>query len=164
MAGMAHVQPEPHPDPGWERDCGVSTPLGGVVNTFWNTPPTGFDTTTNAGELLILPVAQVGRQLFTYRLPLPDPSLLPQDDQVMSVMETPPLAQPRYRIVGRTCGFDPALHDRTVGTGSAPAVVGTPAGTTTGPGVGVGDPCVVAAAVTTALARGGRELMASPMT
>ncbi len=86
-------QPEPHPDPGWSLDCGVKPPLG-VISTFWYTPPTGFDTTTKAGELLTAPAAQLGWQLFTFKVPLPDPVALPHDDHVMVVIDISPLVHP----------------------------------------------------------------------
>jgi hypothetical protein len=58
--GSNYPEPDPQPEPGWELDCGVMTSLGGVISTSWNTPPTGFETTTKAGELVTLPVAQLG--------------------------------------------------------------------------------------------------------
>jgi hypothetical protein len=54
------LHPEPHPEPGRELDCGERAPVGGVMRTSWKTPPTGSETTTNAGELLTVPVAQLG--------------------------------------------------------------------------------------------------------
>ncbi len=60
MSNPAQVHPDPQPEPGRELDCGVTVPPGGVITTSRNIPPTGFDTTTNAGVLLIAPVAQLG--------------------------------------------------------------------------------------------------------
>jgi hypothetical protein len=54
------VYPEPQPDPGWELDCAEMAPVGGVIATSWKTSPTGSERTTNAGELLTVPVAQLG--------------------------------------------------------------------------------------------------------
>jgi hypothetical protein len=54
------VHPEPHPEPGRELDCAVRAPAGGVIRTSWKTPPSGFERTTNAGELLRVPAAQLG--------------------------------------------------------------------------------------------------------
>jgi hypothetical protein len=103
--GRSH--PAPQPDPGRELDCDVKRPLGGVINTCWNTPPTGSDTTTKAGELVIVPLAHVGSQLLTCRVPPPDPEALPQIDHVMVVIDMSPLAQPMEMNVGITRGVDP---------------------------------------------------------
>jgi hypothetical protein len=46
--------------------------------------------TTNAAELLTRPAAQLGRQYFTVKVPLPDPVLLPQDDHVTFEIAIPP--------------------------------------------------------------------------
>lgn len=98
---VMRVQPDPHPEPGWELDCGVVAPDGGVIRTSWNTPFTGSERTTNAGELGGLPSAQLGRQLFTVKVPLPDPLLAPQDDHVTLEMDMCP-SQPMSILVGRT--------------------------------------------------------------
>ena len=57
---VAQCQPHPHPEPERELDCGVMSPGGGVIKTFWKVPFRGFETTTNAGDLLVVPVAQLG--------------------------------------------------------------------------------------------------------
>lgn len=106
--------PEPHPEPGCELDCGVRAPFGGVISTSWKTPPRGSETTTNAGELLRVPAAQLGRQLFKVNVPLPS-AVLPQLDHVTVDIEISP-AQPMSRVSGRTWGFDPGVHDITVGS------------------------------------------------
>jgi hypothetical protein len=69
-------------------DCGGTAPAGGMITTSWKTPPRGSETTTNAGELLTVPVAQLGWQLLTVNVPLPFPLLFPQDDQVMADSDT----------------------------------------------------------------------------
>lgn len=94
------VHPEPHPEPGCELACGVRAPAGGVISTCWKTPPSGSETTTNAGELLTDPAAQLGRQLLKVSVPLPSPVLLPQFDHVTADMETSP-AQPMSMDFGR---------------------------------------------------------------
>ena len=93
-----------------------------MTTTSWKTPPTGSETTTNAGELLRVPAAQLGWQLFKVKVPLPSPTL-PQDDHVTADTTVPP-AQPMSMVVGCTCGFNPDLHDTTVGTLAAGATGG----------------------------------------
>jgi hypothetical protein len=95
------VHPEPHPEPGCELACGVRAPVGGVISTSWKTPPRGSETTTNAGELLRDPVAQLGRQLCQVNVPLPSPVPLPQVDHVTADMDMSP-AQPMSMVFGRT--------------------------------------------------------------
>jgi hypothetical protein len=65
-----------------------------VITTCWKTPATGSETTTNAGELVTLPVAQAGSQSFRLNVPLPEPEVVPHADHVTFVRETARLAQP----------------------------------------------------------------------
>jgi hypothetical protein len=67
----------------------------------WYTPPTGSETTTNAGELPPLPVAQLGWQLFTVTVPLPEAALAPQLDHVTLDTDMCP-SQPKSILVGRS--------------------------------------------------------------
>jgi hypothetical protein len=117
------VHPEPHPEPGCELACGVRAPVGGVISTSWKTPLRGSETTTNAGELLRDPLAQLGRQLRQVNVPLPSPALLPQVDHVTADMVMSP-AQPMSMDFGRTWGFCPGWHDTTVGALAAGAMGG----------------------------------------
>ncbi len=96
-------------------DCGGTAPAGGMITTSWKTPPRGSETTTNAGELLTVPVAQLGWQSLTVKVPLPFPLLFPQNDQVMVDIETSAV-QPTSIVLGRTWDFDPGLHESTDGT------------------------------------------------
>ena len=77
-------------------------------------PSTGSETTTKAGELRALPVAQFGWQVFTARVPLPDPVLVSHDDHVTVDRDMRP-SQPMSILVGRSCDFAPGSHDATVG-------------------------------------------------
>lgn len=91
----------------------VRAPPGGVISTSWNTPSTGSESTTNAGELLRVPAEQVGWQLFKVNVPLPS-AVVPQVDQVTADIETWP-SHPMSRVCGRTRAFDPGVHDMTLG-------------------------------------------------
>jgi hypothetical protein len=84
-----------------------------LISTSWNTPSRGSETTTNAGELSTVPVAQLGWQLLTVNVPLPL-AVVPQEDHVTEDIVMSP-AHPISRVTGRTWGFDPALHGSTVG-------------------------------------------------
>ena len=48
------------------------------------------------------PVAQFGWQVLMLSVPVPTAAAVPHDDQVMFVTETPPSAQVRKTVVGRT--------------------------------------------------------------
>ena len=97
-------------------------PCVGVIDTSWKIPDTGWKTMTIAGVLRDAPRAQVGWQLFTFRVPEPcPPASAPHVFQVMAVTVIAPVAHPTVRLAGRMCGFGAGAQERTAGSG--PAVV-----------------------------------------
>jgi hypothetical protein len=103
---------------------GFNTSCEGVIDTSWKTPFTALNTTTIAGALRDVPVAQSGWQLFTFNVPLPCPPVAaPHNVQLMAVTVVPPVAHPTVSFVGRTWGVDTGPQDSTAGTGAAVVVV-----------------------------------------